>query len=311
MANLFLPGYPEARTSIVLFRQKRSLLKLVGKDVMDFLHRMSTNDLLDLPDGGNRRTVLVNEKGRIVDLVNIVRSGDSVRLIGSRGNGPGLAQWLERFIIMEDVRIAECQDTGEALSLIGPGSLSAVSERERLSATAIAIREDLGTIPAFLLLGEANLTGLPTMGDPAFETIRVEEGVPAYGRELTPEYNPLEAGLKDCISFSKGCYIGQEVIARLNTYKKLQKILSVFEFPWHSGTSLSPGKLLHQGVDAGTVTSTVYSPAHQVWIGLGYRRLKTDTGNLVLQPGNGGGDVTARCVSELPESYESYEITAE
>jgi folate-binding protein YgfZ len=304
------PGYPGARTSIALFRQHHARINLAGKDVLDFLHRMSTNDLRDLPDGGNRRTVLVNEKARIVDLVTVVRSGDAVSLIGSAGNARVLAQWLERFIIMEDVRITDELDNVGIPRLIGPGSPSVVEEGGRVPPTR-AIRADLGSIPAFLLTGETDISGLPEIDEKTFETLRIEEGVPAFGTELTAEFNPLEGGLLDCISFSKGCYIGQEVIARLDTYKKLRKVLSAFEFPGYEGNTLSPGRLLHGETDAGTVTSTAYSPAQEGWIGLGYRRLNTSADTLILKPSGGAKSVPARIVSGLPETYGSYEIDAE
>jgi len=304
-------GYPEARTSLSFFRQRRCLLKLAGKDALDFLHRLSTNDLRGLPDGGHRRTILVNEKGRIIDVVTVARSGETLTLIGSGGNGPGLAGWLERFIIMEDVRIAEQAHDPGTIRLVGPGSPRLVAEGKSIPSSTIVIREDVGTLPAYLVVGDADISGLPEMDERAFEAIRIEEGVPAFGRELTDDFNPLEAGLIGEVSFSKGCYIGQEVIARLDTYKKLQKIISSFEFPGYDGTELPPGKVFHREVEAGIVTSTAYSPAQEGWIGLGYLRLKSAAADLVLKQADGGEGVPARTASGLPEQYEAYEIAPE
>ena len=114
-------------------------------------------------------------------------------------------------------------------------------------------------------------SGATPVGTEALEVVRVERGVPTSGRELGETYNPLEAGLKGLISFTKGCYVGQEVVARLDTYKKVQKHLS--GLTWDSETL--PGKnarLMLDGAQVGVVTPAVRSPLLRSGIGLGYVR---------------------------------------
>ncbi len=328
--------YALMRESAVTTVLPRSVLRIEGKDTFDFLHRMSTNDLRTLADGQTRRTVIVSEKGRIIDLVMVVRIGEHAILLGSPGSGIDLARWFERFIIMDDVRITGTPDDLSISSIYGPES--PVIIRKFLGADGVhddrddrilqtpddhryLIREDLGSVPGYLYIpGEEDALGgrvsmFPGPGAeiaPAdagtFETVRVEEAVPALGRELGPEVNPLEAGLKRYISFSKGCYIGQEVIARLDTYKKLQKILSLFIFQDFGGATLSPGKLFQAEHEAGRITSTVYSPRHGGWIGLGYRRIHLNDPTLDFIPDDTGRRIPCRCLSGLPQGYEEYEI---
>ena len=101
---------------------------------------------------------------------------------------------------------------------------------------------------------------VPT-GEDAAEMVRVEQGVPRYGRELSEEFNPLEAGLLPSISFDKGCYIGQEVVVRLNTYDKVQKRLMGIAVD--EGSPQPEQRLQVEEKDAGWITSVVYSPLLQ------------------------------------------------
>jgi folate-binding protein YgfZ len=268
---------------------------------------MSTNDIASLPENGSVRTVLVNEKGKIIDLVSLIATTESVILIGSAGKGTAVADWLNRYIIMDDVHISLRGDTVELSCLVGPGAHEAVINRERIPETVRFVREDIGSISAFTLLGDTDLGEIPRMHEAAFETIRIEEGCPVAGKELTERYNALEAGLREFISFTKGCYIGQEVIARLDTYRKLQRVLSMFEFPGHSDSTLQPGPLVSDGGEGGVVTSTVYSPARQAWIGLGYRSVGAVAGGLFLE--SGGKKIKAWCVPGVPEGDEQYDTT--
>ena len=109
--------------------------------------------------------------------------------------------------------------------------------------------------------------GVLTMGEAAWEIWRIEQGIPAWGRELTATVNPLEAGLRFAISFHKGCYIGQEVIARLEHYEKVRRRLMglYLEEEIPAGET----RLEAEGREVGWLTSSIRSPR---WgpIGLGY-----------------------------------------
>ena len=109
------------------------------------------------------------------------------------------------------------------------------------------------------------------VGSHATEILRIGYGVAEYGGELHEDYNPLEAGLKDYISFNKGCYIGQEVVARLNTYDKVQKHLMCLSLEAGGAPEL-PTPLTHEGRQVGTLTSTVKALDGDRTIGLGYVR---------------------------------------
>ena len=96
--------------------------------------------------------------------------------------------------------------------------------------------------------------GAQDMDTEAYEALRVGSGVPAHGPELGEEVNPLEAGLWDAVSFTKGCYVGQEVVARLNTYEKVKRYLAMLSL--EDGPIPDAGTpLTVDGKDAGKLTS--------------------------------------------------------
>ena len=136
-------------------------------------------------------------------------------------------------------------------------------------------------IPAFNLIASSEDTqplreavteaGACPAGRDALELARIGQGVPAFGSELSETYNPLEAGLQHMVNYTKGCYIGQEVIARLTTYDKVQKRL--VRLVWPSDAEVDAGgKLMVDGRQAGVVTSAIRDPRTGTGLGLGYVR---------------------------------------
>ncbi len=107
----------EAAASLIL---PRTIIRAEGTDAFDYLHRMSTNDLKTISDGESRRSVIINEKGRLIDLVTVARVGDEAIVIGSPGSGEELARWLGKFIIMDDVRLTAPGGQTLLASIYGP-----------------------------------------------------------------------------------------------------------------------------------------------------------------------------------------------
>ena len=143
------------------------------------------------------------------------------------------------------------------------------------------VRRDLVSLPTFeVVVGEKGAekvwdgivaAGAVPIGLEAYEVLRVERGAPGYDRELGESYNPLETGLWGSISFTKGCYIGQEVIARLDTYQKVQRHLVSLSFS--ADAQVAEGsKLAREGSEVGHVTSVAKTPLTGELIGLGYVR---------------------------------------
>jgi tRNA-modifying protein YgfZ len=233
------------------------ILLLHGEESGDFLQRISTNDMTAWASGTARQTVLVTEKAKIVDAVIVVHLGTSMLMVTSPGESAVVKAWLERFIIMEDITVEDVTLSHVCTLVLGnPEKLSAAFPPRSgidlpLSHERAAIPFSYFSHPAVLIISaaaevmarELGSRSIPMASGEAFDAFRIHHGIPWAGKEingssnspnpfnpnnpLNPNnpHNPLEAGLKQIVSFTKGCYIGQEVIARLDTYKKVQRLL--------------------------------------------------------------------------------------
>ena len=291
-------------------RSNLGKLRLTGRDSLDLLHRLSTNDLLVLKPGMGATTVLTTNKGRIVELLTIyVLQEDELLLVTGAESGEAVAQWIDKFNFDEDVHIHDATQELGLLYLSGPRAAEVASDLLGPSLAQLkphhCLKASLGPTEVLLaravpLTGEAFSVlvpadriesvwktilevglryGVTPLGEEAYDVLRVEAGLPAPGKELTEEFNPWEARLDASISVTKGCYVGQEVIARLHTYEKVQKRLMGLDLgpsqpsraAWLGSKLVADGGGRHG--EAGVITSAVHSPGLGRDIGLGYVRL--------------------------------------
>ena len=298
---------------VLMDRSDVGRLSITGDDALDLIDRLSTNALQDLEPFHAARTVLTSNKGRIVDVLFVLQEADSLLVLTGPDNQDKVAEWIDFYTIIEDIVTRDVTGETTMLSLAGPDAPSTVralllaqaeppEAHEALSAAvggvqATVIRTDFIGVPAYdLVVGKTDgpklrdtllETGAEPAGLDAAEALRVELGIPAFGKELGESYNPLEAGLLSLISFTKGCYIGQEVVARLNTYDKVKKRLVGLR--WNGESAEAGAPLLLEGKQAGVVTTVARSPRYAGGIGLGYVRkaLATPGTELVLASPDG------------------------
>lgn len=193
---------------------------------------MSTQHVKDLAEGDARLNVLLTDKGRVVDLVHHLDLGDGgILLIGSRGRGETIRGWLDRYLFSEDVELLDVSGQGGAVDVTGPPDPSDLA----LAPFAFARRGDDLVVrtfdfgaPSFIV---ASLVSAPRVSGAEMtleeaDAERVAAMVPG-ALELCDKFNPLDLGLAfephGAVHWNKGCYIGQEVIARLDTYAKQQR----------------------------------------------------------------------------------------
>ena len=265
----------------LVFRSDSSLLRWSGSDHRSFLDGQCTGEVRPLDEGGAVRAVVTTAKGRVVDLVTLFGDGERTGMLASSGNAESLAQELTRRVVMED---CECisDPSHRHLQLFGPRASEIVAsalgvevgrESDRAqtiphpSATVVAHGDGPGPRMDLVvnLQGAAEVcialmdAGATPVGAEAREVVRVELGQPKLGREMGEHTNPLEAGLEGAISFQKGCYVGQEVIARLHHYKKVKRKLVGIRFAPDADPS-HLDEVFWDLLRVGEVTSAVRSP---------------------------------------------------
>ncbi|MCE2463549.1 MAG: aminomethyltransferase family protein [Dehalococcoidia bacterium] len=272
-------------------------VKGTGEDVLDLLHRLSTNAVVSLEAGQGAPTVLTTDRGRILDLITVLNLGDHIQLLTGPQASQDVIEWIDKYTIVDDVEFEDVTSSTAMVSVIGPkgpdilGSLAGIelgtfaphqSARVAIAgAEGYIVRRDLADLTrcevvvkshdSEMVWQEIIGVGVTPVGLEVSEVLRVERALPGHDGELGESYNPLETGLWGSISFTKGCYIGQEVIARLDTYQKVQKHLVSFSFS--PDARIEAGiKLAKEGREVGQVTSVVKVPTTGELIGLGYVR---------------------------------------
>jgi tRNA-modifying protein YgfZ len=228
------------------------ILRFTGEDRIRYLHNQSTNDFQTLKVGEGCETVFVTSTARTIDLATVYVCENEILAIVSPERRQYLYEWLDRFIFpMDKIEISDVSGQYAIFDLIGDRSASllqklglesSIEQPQHSHRTCqiegipviVATGSSLTANGASFLVpiadsariwSELIALGATPLGDRAWQQLRVQWGRPVPDRELTDDYNPLEAGLWQTISLNKGCYIGQETIARLNTYNGVKQRL--------------------------------------------------------------------------------------
>lgn len=284
--------YQAAReTAVLTDRSNLGVLIFSGETRFDLLNRMSTQKVLALPKGEGTATILTTDIGRIIDRLLLYPTNSTIYTVTSENNSDAIARYLMRFVFFQDdFHIQDISKETVIFGIYGPQAqqkvVAAGFPDEDLplhhwrqvkfgEVTAYLHRTDPIHGGGYFVLGEEKDrealwqrlldAGLAVADAAAFDFLRIEAGLPRFGHELTGDYIPLEANLWNDVSFNKGCYIGQEIIARMESRGKLAKKLVQLaaDGPVEAGSDIKAN-----GKNAGTVTSTAVGP-HGT-IGLGY-----------------------------------------
>ena len=268
--------------AIVVDRSDLGMLKFTGKTRLDLINRMSTQNVVNLRQGEGAATVLTTDIGRIIDRLILYADRETVYCVTGEGHGADVAAYLQRFVFfMDDFQVEDLSDSTTVLAVCGAQAGQLLSSmfdqvdiplhhwrRAGLNGADIYLhRTDSIAGQGYFVtcledhrptLEQALVeAGITPATETAFEYLRIESQVPRFGRELTLDYIPLEAGLWDDVSFNKGCYTGQEIIARLESRGRLAKRLVRLT----AGEPLAAGSaLVAGGKSAGTITSAADGP---------------------------------------------------
>lgn len=276
------PGYQQAQTAPVFFQlELPGYIRISGNDRRDFLQRQSTNDINLISPEKYIVTVLTSPAARIHDVLTVIDEGDNLGVLTLPGQGMQTLDFLRgRIFFMDKVSLEDVSQEYNQLELMGPGSVELIHHLVQSKSLEIgdiysveindapvriffqgerAYRLLYKQIDSQLVTSSLIESGAVQLTPETFNILRIEGGYPAAGHELTENYTPLETGLDWAISSDKGCYTGQEVIARQVNYDKITRHLVGVRFSEEPklGESLYP---LDNNQPVGKITSTALSP---------------------------------------------------
>ncbi len=295
----------------------RTQLELTGHDRAAFLHNFTTNAVRDLAVGSGCEAFVLNSKGHTIGHVFIFACPDSHVIETSPGQAETLTAHFDRYIIREDVQLhdrsnewAELLLAGrEAETLLTNLGLSAPGQRlahtaGQIAAIPVWIRRvdftgPIGFLIAFrqeaLIEIEAALVtaGAARCGADAVEAARIEQGTPWFGVDITPENLPQEVGqTSSAVSFTKGCYLGQETVARIDALGHVNRLLCGVKL--YGEVVPEPRLELHSaGKTVGHVTSACWSPGLKAPLALAYIRRGSHEPGTKLQSAIGDAEIVA------------------
>ncbi|RKH08754.1 aminomethyl transferase family protein [Corallococcus sp. CA047B] len=319
--------YGAARDAVALHDASyREILRITGEDRASFLHGMVTQEVKNLPVGSAAYAAFITVKGAMVGDARILKREGDLILDVEPGLGTKVREFLDKYLISEDAELHDGTPESGWLRLLGPRTAQVLAAvlagpfealPAQASRQAVVAGQDvwlLGTalpggvsgvdvlVPragleaVWTALAQAGAAhGLKPLGFDALELLRVEAGVPRYGQDMVDTTIPLEANLTHAISYNKGCYIGQEVIARATFRGRMNRQLAGLLLG-HGDADVAPGTELRRGEKkVGWVTSVVRSPVKGQRVALGYvHRDSLEPGTeLTLAEGPGTATVAA------------------
>jgi len=303
------------------------VLTLTGEDRAKFLHRLISNDVENLSNGeGNYATLLTN-RGKVIADMKVYILEDAIYISTAPESAENAFTELDKYLIADDVELSLETDKIGAIAVYGPKSPELVQ--------SVLNTEDLSNLPEYhsrsyvfdkqwIVCAGSNTVGeygyylytpanalevlwerlmaerpnVVPIGWDALESLRIETGTPRYGTELTDAIIPLEAELEHAIDFEKGCYIGQEIVARMKYRGHPNRLLRGIEIDAENVIQQN-SKIFSGDKEVGWVTSSAYSPTLGKLIALGYVRMAFTEQGSQIQIETEGGQVNGTVV-DLP-----------
>jgi folate-binding protein YgfZ len=319
--------YRHARESVALLdKNYRAYLEFSGPDRVRYLNAILTNNIKDLRENHGSVSLFLNPQGHIQAEIETYAFGDALFCISYAMIRERLMEGLEKYIIMDDVTLTDRTGDYASLGLEGPKAAALVKELANVDLGGMSDLESrevlVGAIPcrvirrtpgehsaADFVVRRANaeavwnvaLAGTQKMGGgpagyTALNALRLEQGVPWFGYDFGDKQIPHHAGLQDShISYTKGCYTGQEIVERVRSRGQINRVRVSLKFDVKEQPQANES-LLFDGKEVGIVTRTAFSPASDAFIGMGYVRREQSPAGTALTLAGGGAIVLASAV---------------
>lgn len=254
----------------LVFRLPFSLLSISGTGHVSFLHNILSQDIASMQIGEWRESALLSATSHVQAYMTAIKTNSSVLLLSMEGQANPLSQKLNRFVITEDVQIKDISADWQLFEVWGPRKENFL---KKLSSLTLADNQSYFKGNRFLLQPSESLPSETALGLPSSrEMLRIENGMLAFGKDFDETIMLSETRLeKIAASETKGCYPGQEVVAKIETYKRLNR--SFVQLKCDSNELPEVGAKIFSVTsqeEIGRLTSRAYSPFHQKTVGLGW-----------------------------------------
>lgn len=279
-------GYDHIRSGETGFiEMPRGLIAVSGKEAVPFLDGMITNDMKTLEDGQQMLAAFSNAQGRLLGVVRVLRQGDRFLIETEDATREKVYSNLFRFTFAGDFFVEDLSQTHRYFEVFGtpmepPALPASVTFRSHLVSGHFVPSDAAESLTADL-----KSNGAVEISPDLHETLRIESGIPKFGVDMDETTIVPELGLDGLISYNKGCYIGQEIIARIHFRGHVAKRLTgILSEPGAAATGLLAGSELTtpEGKNAGRITSAAYSPKLDQTIALGFVRYEFLTEGIEL-----------------------------
>lgn len=280
--------YQNLSTSVgvVDLSARRSRVELGGDDRHAFLHNFSTNDIRNLPENRGCEAFLLNAKGHVLFFVNVWRRPESLVVESGGGRGAALVTHLDKYLIREKVTLADRSAEWGELLVAGPQAATAIADLPE----GVFVMPTAWTREAnFTVIGPTTTierfrerlaaAGVPSCDFAALDALRIEAGFPLDGVDVTEKNLAQEVDRNEqTLHFRKGCYLGQETVARLDALGHVNKTLVIVQFAKLDPDVLTSAgtELTRDGQAVGQVTSAAYSPRLDATVALAYVKQGTN-----------------------------------
>jgi folate-binding protein YgfZ len=287
-----MTGYEALRNRAAwLDLSSRGKIKLTGEDRARLLHAMTTNHIQQLTPGSGCYAFFLNDKGRVLADAHALCRPDYFLLdVEPETRGP-LYQHLDRFIIADDVTVEDTTDAIATIAVEGPQAVDVlqragapIPEKEYSSEewgeSVVARLNSTGGAGFFIfapaaekaaLISRLEAAGAESADAEAARVVRIEHGKPRYSEDISDRFLAQEANQPHALHFSKGCYLGQEIVERVRSRGQIHRVLK----PLILETTEPPAPGAKLEIDASgpaEITSAAYSPALGKVVALGYVR---------------------------------------
>lgn len=319
--------------ALLLDASTRGRVVATGGDRADFLHRILSNPVRGLEPGTGNRGLLLTPKGKVVEAFDLCAETDRIVLEAESGRGAGLQTAVDMFLFSEDVQLVDASNSTAPLELCGPDARriaqdvlgeeppSEVGHWKERGAVRVAcaivagsrgFRFDAGPDGATELWERLVRAGARPGGLIAADSLRAEAGQARYGIDVDDNVYPQEARLESAFSLDKGCYTGQEVVAKIDTYggvnKRLVTVRLEGENPVARGTVLTVLGENGEPRQIGIITTWAYSFVLDAPIALAFVKRRHQKSGTVLTVADGSGTAT---IVPMPVRPDGEPVTGE